>query len=313
MCKNNRLARIRCMHVWLAGWLGLVAASSACRTAAKPPLEVGPALPVERIAIVGASVSAGFVGTPFGDAFRAATRPCAPGPGSASGAGVKAGTEPGSAPGAGVKAGTEPGSAATARAKADNEPGSTHSRCTAAVESWANLMLFRDPIGETKLQLENAIALHATTVVAVDLLFWHVYNVRDIGPALAELDKLYASGAWILVGDVPLITTASEMLLPKSAIPPQEVLDAANARIAQWAKRDRVILVPLAEWTAPLRAGGEIEIAPGEKVPAASLMAIDGLHANPLGTWYLLDKLDHFIEQKLPGTPKDALAFKRPR
>jgi hypothetical protein len=264
------------MHVWLAGWLGLVASSSACRTAAKPPVEVGPALPVERIAIVGASVSAGFGGTPFGDAFRAATRPCAAGTSSA-------------------------------------EPGSAPSRCTAAVESWANLMLFRDPIGETKLQLANAIGLHATTVVAVDLMFWHVYNVRDIEPALAELDKLYTSGAWVLLGDVPLITTASEMLLPKSAIPPQEVLDAANARIAEWAKRDRVILVPLAEWTAPLRAGGEIEIAPGEKVPAASLMAIDGLHANALGTWYLLDKLDHFIEQKLPGTPKDALVFKRPR
>lgn len=268
------------MQIGLAAWLGLLALSSGCRSAAKPPVEAGPALPVERIAIVGASVSAGFGGTPFGDAFRAATRPCPPGTGSAA----------------------EAGSARHASA-----------RCTAAVESWANLMLFRDPIGETKLQLGNAIALHASTVVAVDLLFWHVYNVRDLEPALAELDKLHATGAWIIVGDVPLITTASEMLLPKEAIPPQPVLDAANQRIAEWAKRDRVILVPLAEWTAPLRAGGDVEIAPGEKVPAASLMALDGLHANPLGTWYLLNKLDHFIEQKLPGTPKDALVFKRPR
>jgi hypothetical protein len=226
---------------------------------------MGPALPTDRIAIVGASVSAGFGGTPFGDAFRQASKAC------------------------------------------PAEP-----RCTAAVESWANLMLFRDPVGETKLQLAKAIELRATTVVALDLMFWHVYNVRDVEPALAEFDKLHATGAWIVIGDVPLITTASELLLPKESIPPQPVLDAANQRIASWAQRDRVLLVPLADWTAPLRAGAEIEIAPGEKVPAASLMSIDGLHANPLGTWYLLDRLDHFIEHKLPGTAKDALVFRRP-
>lgn len=42
-----------------------------------------------------------------------------------------------------------------------------------------------------------------------------------------------------------------------------------------------------------------VEIAPGEKVPARTLVA-------------LLDRLDHLIETKLPGTPKDALVFRRP-
>jgi hypothetical protein len=231
----------------------------SCRTAATPTVETkGPALPSDRIAIVGASISAGFGGTAFVDAFREAAK-------------------------------------------------------GAAVESWANVMLFRDPIGETRLQLGNAMAFKATTVVALDLLFWHVYNVRNVEPVLAELDKLHASGAWIVLGDVPLITTASELFLSKEAIPSQAALDAANAKIAAWAQRDRVVLVPLAEWTQPLRTGAEIEIAPGEKIPAASLMALDGLHANPLGTWFLLDKLDHFIEAKLPGTPKGALVFVRPR
>lgn len=175
------------------------------------------------------------------------------------------------------------------------------------------MMLFRDPVGETRLELGKAIEFRATTLVAIDLLFWHVYNSRSLDVALAELDKVHATGAWILVGDVPRITTASELLLPKEAIPAQETIDAANARIRTWAARERVLLVPLAEWTEPLRAGAEVEIAPGEKVPAASLMALDGLHANPLGTWYLLDRLDRFIEDKLPGTPKQALVFVRPR
>jgi hypothetical protein len=182
----------------------------------------------------------------------------------------------------------------------------------ATVGSWANVLLFRDPVGETQLQLGKAIEFKATTVVAVDLLFWHVYNVRNLDPALAELDKLHATGAWIVLGDVPLITTASELLLPKEAIPSQAAIDAANERIRAWAKRDRVLLIPLAEWTEPLRAGADVEIAPGEKRTAASLMALDGLHANPLGTWYLLSRLDRFIEEKLPGTPKDALVFTRP-
>jgi hypothetical protein len=243
---------------WLVGWLGLVTSSSGCRPAAKPPVESGPALPLSRIGIVGASVSAGLGGTPFGDAFRQAAK-------------------------------------------------------GASVESWANVMLFRDPVGETRQQLGKALAFHATTVVGVDLLFWHVYNVGSIDAGLAEVDKLYASGAWIVIGDVPLITTASELLLPKDAIPSQATLDAANAKITAWAARDRVLLVPLAEWTEPLRAEADVEISPGEKVPAASLMAIDGLHANPLGTWYLLNRLDHWIEDKLPGTPKDALVFARPK
>lgn len=270
MCNINRLKRSGLGSIWLVAWLGLVTLSSGCRPAAKPPVEpTGPALPFDRIAIVGASVSAGFGGTSFGDAFRAATKACAP-QGSAAG-------------------------------------------CTAVVESWANLMLFRDPIGETKLQLGKAIELKASTVFALDLLFWHVYNVRDVEPALAELDKLHATGAWIVLGDVPLITTASELMLPKSAIPSQATLEAANQRIAAWAQRERVLLVPLAEWTEPLRAGADVEITPGEKVAAASLMALDGLHANPLGTWYVLTRLDQFIEAKLPGTAKTALVFARPR
>src|SRR5262249_45470061 len=154
----------------------------------------------------------------------------------------------------------------------------------------------------------RALAFRATTIVALDLLFWDIYGSGDqawhdraLTAALDKLDAARAKGAWILIGDVPLITTASEMMLPNEAIPSAAALAAANQKIAAWAQRERVLLVPLTEWTAPLRTGGDVELAPGEKVAAASLLSIDGLHSNPLGTWYLLDKLDHFIEQKLPG------------
>ena len=248
-CNIDQLSRRS--QVWL------IACLAGCRAASSPPHASGPALPLERIEIVGASMSAGFGGMPFGDAFTAAAK---------------------------------------------------HSR----VDAVANVMLFRDPLGDTRRQIDRALAFHATTIVGLDVLFWDVYGHGQLDAALAELERVRQSGAWIVIGDVPLITTASEMMLPKDAIPSEPALAAANDQIRAWATRDRVVLVPLTEWTAPLRSGGTVELAPGERVAASTLMAIDGLHANALGTWYLLDRLDHFLEQKLPGTPKDALVFVRP-
>ena len=276
MCNINKLSQSRTTVLWLLGWLGLVALVPSCGRgpgASPPPLGSGapggsavsgPALPVDRIAIVGASISAGFGGTPFGEAF----------------------------------------TAAAPRSK---------------VDAAANVMLFRDPMAEIRRQVAQAKAFNPTTVVAVDLLFWTVYGSSDrawhdaaLAAGIAELEALRAAGAWIIVGDIPLITTASEFMLPKAAIPSAELLGAANNSIRELASRERVLLVPLTAWTEPLRAGTEVALTGGDKVPAASLMALDGLHANPLGVWYLLDRLDQYIEEKLPGTPRDALVFKRP-
>lgn len=252
------------------------AAAAACGPAGAPAGPVtrpgepvarpaAPALPVDRIAIVGASVSVGFGGTPFGEAFAAAA------------------------------------------------PRST-------VESYANLMLFRDPIGDGRLQIDKAIAFRPTALVAIDFLFWNVYGSNDpawreraLASGLAALERAREAGAWLVLGDVPYITTAAEWMLPAEHVPDRAVIAAFGEQIAAWAKaRERVLLVPFASWTTPLLANDEVELSPGERLPARSLLSIDGLHANPLGTWYLLDKLDHFIEARLPGTPADALVFARP-
>jgi hypothetical protein len=189
------------------------------------------------------------------------------------------------------------------------------------VESEANVMLFRDPIGDSRIQIDKAIAFRATAVVALDFLFWDIYGSRDPGwraralaSGLAELERARASGAWIVVGDVPHVVTASEWLLAKESVPDATSLAALNARIRSWADaRERVLFVPFASWAEPLAGDGEVEIAPGERVAASTLVAIDGLHANPLGVWALLDRLDRLIEERLPGTPKDGLVFVRPR
>ena len=188
-----------------------------------------------------------------------------------------------------------------------------------AVQSSANVMLFQDPMGDTARQIDEATAFKPSIVIALDLMFWDVYGGNAIGwhrkalhGSLDRLEDLRKQGVWIVVGDVPLITTASEMMLPKDAIPSKADLDAANKEIVEWAKKDHVVLVPLVEWTAPLRTGAKVTLPTGETVEAAELMAIDGLHSNPLGTWYVLDKLDHFLETKISGAGTDDLVFKRP-
>src|SRR5207237_5101638 len=121
-----------------------------------------------------------------------------------------------------------------------------------------------------------------------DFLFWDIYGSRDpawrdraLASGLAELERARASGAWIVVGDVPHIVTAAEWMLSKEAVPEPGVLAALNARIRSWADgRERVIFVPFASWAEPLAGDGDVEIAPGEKVPARTLVAVDGLHAN---------------------------------
>jgi hypothetical protein len=223
-----------------------------------------PSLPLDRIAIVGASVSAGFGGAPFGDLVTAGAK----------------------------------------RSK---------------VEAYANLFLFRDPVGETTSQIDRAIAFKATTIIGLDLLFWDVYRSSDpawrdraVTSALDQLERARAAGAWIVVGDIPRITTASELLLSKDSVPDVATLARYNDQITAWSKRERVLLVPFASWAEPLAAGGEIELRDGSKLPASSLVGPDGLHANPLGAWALLDRLDQFIERALPGTAPDALVFVRP-
>lgn len=260
-----RVERVLGLLACVVCLLGLGCGASAREPASKSPTTTAVALPLDRIAIVGASVSVGFGGTPFGEAFAAA------------------------AP-------------------------------RAQVESFANLYLFRDPIGDSRAQIDRALAFAPRALFAIDFLFWDIYGSPDpawrdhaLFAGLAQLERARAAGAWIVLGDVPHVTTAAEWMLARDRVPDRAALAAYNDRIAAWAtSRARVLHVPFAAWAAPLAQGGDIELAPGERVPARALVAIDGLHANALGVWYLLDRLDRFIEERLPGTPRDALVFARP-
>jgi hypothetical protein len=189
----------------------------------------------------------------------------------------------------------------------------------AAVTGAASVLMFQDAVGSGAEQIDVVLAERPELVLAIDFLFWHVYNGRGrddrlarLERGLADLDRARAAGAAIVIGDVPRIVTASELLIAKEAIPPIDELAAANARLVAWAStRPDVLVVPFAAWAEPLAAGAEVELAPGERRPARELMSFDGLHPNALGVWYVMGKIDALVEDKL-GVAREAWRFARP-
>ena len=189
----------------------------------------------------------------------------------------------------------------------------------ATVTGAASVLMFRDAVANGAQQVDTVLAASPDLVVAIDFLFWHVYNGADrdgrlarLERGLADLDRARTAGAAIVVGDVPLIVTAAEMLIPKSAIPPADDLVAANARLRAWAaERADVLVVPFASWAEPLAAGADVEVAPGERVPARELMSFDGLHPNAFGVWYVLSRIDALVEDRFAVAP-EAWRFQRP-
>jgi lysophospholipase L1-like esterase len=259
--------------VWIAA-AGVVIAACSSRGSTSAPTPVAAASPesidarpareFHRIAVVGASVSAGFGGAPLADVLTAAI------------------------------------------------PGAT-------ITGAASVFMFRDAVANGATQIDDALRARPDLVVAIDFLFWHDYNGVDREDrlarqerGLADLDRARAAGAAVIVGDVPRILTAAELLIPTSAIPPADDLAALNARLREWARtRPDVLIVPFAELAGPLAAGADVEVAPGETLPARALMSPDGLHPNALGVWYVMSTIDRLVEAAY-GVPPAAWTFARP-
>lgn len=221
------------------GRLLICVAALACATPAPP----APAAPPARIAVMGASVSAGFMAPRLAVAL-------------------------------------------------DHHLAAPHQMIDVADQ-----LMFQAPERIGRAQVDRALAAAPTHVVAADFLFWYVYGpVRsparlDVG--LAELDRVGATP--LFVGDIPDMRRAATWMLPTSIVPSPDELAAANARIAAWAHgRPTVHVLPLAAWTAPLLTEGTIEVD-GARVPARSLMALDGLHPNAKGVDLLVTRIAPYL------------------
>lgn len=135
-------------------------------------------------------------------------------------------------------------------------------------------------------------------VVALDFLFWYCYGRH--GPAkTAEQAEERRMAAFeqglsllaqfevpVVVGDIPDMSRASGKAMPASFVPPLASIEAANARLAAWAKdRPNVCVVPLAKLIRQLHDEQLVEVA-GKRLlatPEQPLLQADELHATPAG------------------------------
>jgi hypothetical protein len=189
-------------------------------------------------------------------------------------------------------------------------------RADTAVLDVSSITFFQAPLANGRAQVDAAIAHRPSLTLALDFLFWFAYASASPDQRRASLAEGLALLAplpgTLVLGDLPDMRNASARILDPSAVPSPAELAAMNAQIRAWAAaRPHTLVLPFAEWTAPLVTGADVELAPGERVPARDLMFLDGLHPNALGAWHLLDLVDRALEHDL-AVPAAALRLPRP-
>ena len=151
------------------------------------------------------------------------------------------------------------------------------------IEMW---MLFRDPAKTGQKEVLMAKRRKPDAVVAIDFLFWFVYGYVSGDPeaqraaglerGLALLDQLEVP---LMVGDLPDMRGAANRMLKARQIPSVVVLERLNRRLRSWAdERGDVTLVPLAALVKELKhEGSELPLKTGAlRTPPAAPSATAG-------------------------------------
>lgn len=170
--------------------------------------------------------------------------------------------------------------------------------------------LFRDPVEIGGQELALATRRKPDAVVAVDFLFWFAYGYVGRDPerqrpdrfeqGLALLDQLKVP---LIVGDLPDMRGAATRMLRPRQIPSVEMLEKLNARLVAWAKqRGDVAVVPLSKLIKGLRADGvALPLADGAlRTEPLALLQADRLHATRLGMAYLTFRLQRQLQHLFP-------------
>jgi hypothetical protein len=126
------------------------------------------------------------------------------------------------------------------------------------VSDWSTSMLFHDPCTIAPRALERLLGQRPDAILAIDFLFWFAYGLRDAqGEVIVDerqRDALFEHGLSLLedleipmiLGDLPDMRSASDLVLSPRQVPRPETLARLNARLRQWAEtRPTVRLVSL--------------------------------------------------------------------
>jgi hypothetical protein len=157
---------------------------------------------------------------------------------------------------------------------------------------------FLSPVANGAKAAKRARDFNPDCVVALDFLFWYCYgdDAPDGGRLQSEADRLTklerglaelaAFDAPIVVGDIPDMSRAVGKMLSARQMPAPDTLAKANERFRAWAKeRTNVRVVPLARMQRQLMEEGALEIGADRLVSTreAPLLQRDELHPTPQG------------------------------
>lgn len=151
--------------------------------------------------------------------------------------------------------------------------------------------------------LQRAIDWKPDLVLGIDFLFWYVYGNAGFDPdpevgrskrmagLEAGLEALDGVKGPLVIGEIPDMSPAIGGMLSKRQVPSPEVIEAANDRIRDWVSdRPNVVLVPLHGLIEQLGRGEPFTIGPHpwNREGAETLLLPDRLHPNLLGLVALL-------------------------
>lgn len=182
-------------------------------------------------------------------------------------------------------------------------------------------LFFLNPVGTGRTQVDGVLGAkeRPSLVVAADFLFWFTYGAADaqrqpikaekqrlamLEVGLAEMDRLVQAGVPLVLGDIPDMSPAVGRMLSKAQMPAVATLDAANARIQEWAaSRPRVALLPLSRLIEQLRSGKPFDAGRrswSEEVDGP-LLQRDQLHPTFNGEVALLARIEQAANERFLG------------
>ena len=188
---------------------------------------------------------------------------------------------------------------------------------TPVANSGGNLMFFANPSGIGTRLAKTAAAADPTLLVAIDFPFWFGYGdigspdeslrLKRLDEGLALLDQFKCS---IVIGDFPDMSEAVGKMISRQQMPAQETLVKLNERIRAWAKeRPRVALFPLEDLVTKLRSGQAITIGAHTWPAGTDMLQQDRLHPTVEGMIALGQQLAESLRTLDPTI--DAAVFER--
>ncbi len=159
---------------------------------------------------------------------------------------------------------------------------------------FASPFFFMNPGASGLAQIDRALAMEPTLVVAIDFLFWYGYGdddgkggvLKSEDDRLAKLDigitqlERFPATVPIVISDFPDMSRAVGKMLSRAQMPKPETLEKLNAKLKEWAaSRKNVLQFSLSDLVEKLKSDDVVVIAGMEfKRDRGRLIQSDDLH-----------------------------------